>query len=1211
MNASGSFNAWFVGRLDEIALSYSDMPSAIFFLGMSRNQSELIAASDYAVGTLRSAMNECGAVDLAAFSISNRATFRELLNSEGPVFLLYEQLKDIRGSLSEMYDGRVVVVNNNLFSPSEGYPSSAKTEQLEQMISLITEADVSDSDKNPNCYADVSKVGDEYLVNPVLVHEDLDCAEVDLCQKAPFSLRGVPGKDAVIVSGASYLSFRIRLCLGDVGCVSFMLDEHEAQREHALAWLLDACGIPYAASIVDAGNDNDLYDGARLLPLLKKYWGECARFRGINFYRNPDINNEMTSVSQGHIADYVTHQAEDALDGFRTFRNVFVTAPTGAGKSLLFQLPALYLAQNRHAVTLVIEPLKQLMIDQVRNLRKQGVACVAAINSDIPYEERLAEYKRIRTGETSIIYLSPELLLGSSIDTILNGRTLGLVVIDEVHTVTSWGIDFRPDYWYLGSFLAKLRRRGMLFPTFCLTATAVYGGKDDVVSRSIATLELGNCKIYLGNPRRDNIGFDIRVRDKKDFAGPIEEVKTELACEWVKQSAAVGDHAIVYCPYRSHVDAIIESLPDMGTKVMGFHAGYDSECRRVVSEAFKKGSCRTLVSTKAFGMGIDIKDINAIYHYAPTGNLADYVQEIGRSARKGSLQASAIIDYFSQDSRYARQLYAMSRFAQWQLREVMWKLYALYAARPKQSRSMNLLVSPSSFSYLFADGKNETEKTNRVKAALMMIAQDLEEHYNFPVIVVQPKPSYAKQFVCIDGEHETRLVKKYQKYLHKLSDGRTHFVIRPGQSVARVSDMGPIYTLDLASMWEECFPDLTFAQFKYSLFAGEIEGDGARSYMSPRLSLMLSFKDSFETAASQFDIYINALVKILLDLQRAGQFTVTQFRNAFESELGPSVPHPRKIDTLLKALVLPTNSDEHMAKCLFKSVHPGKPMQSFYTVKSKYLSSIASKARRALDALKPSKGNSIRLFLNPRVLGNRYEVIELLQILDLATYEIRGGNEPEIFVRLNDPHKVRALAGSENYSNKVLKRLNESHEYASRVVSSFFRTSMGDEERWDLIEEYFLGNDDYVAWALDMGGVEGTVRRKVQFRGERKLALGLSATLDSEIPVDSRHTFRIWRSLLSECTDPREVSDLETLKRLTRGTCFAAPIDHPVLTIESTGAKLHPLLAWKEQRILLFPLAQTEDFESAQKVDWHCYFLGQGDGIEQLAEDIKVDGKES
>ena len=126
-----------------------------------------------------------------------------------------------------------------------------------------------------------------------------------------------------------------------------------------------------------------------------------------------------------------------------------MTAPTGAGKSLLFQLPALYLAQKHHVVTLVIEPLKQLMIDQVHNLRRQGVTCVAAINSDISYQERLEEYERIRTGETSIIYLSPELLLASSIDAILNGRTLGLVVIDEVHTVTSWGIDFRPDYWYL------------------------------------------------------------------------------------------------------------------------------------------------------------------------------------------------------------------------------------------------------------------------------------------------------------------------------------------------------------------------------------------------------------------------------------------------------------------------------------------------------------------------------------------------------------------------------------------------------------------------------------------------------------------------------------------------------------------------------------------------------------------------------------------
>ena len=722
----------------------------------------------------------------------------------------------------------------------------------------------------------------------------------------------------------------------------------------------------------------------------------------------------------------------------------------------------------------------------------------------------------------------------------------------------------------------------------------MYGGKDDVVSQSISTLELENCKIYLGNPRRDDIGFNIRVRSKADFPGPIEEVKTELVCKWIQQSVAANDHAIVYCPYRSHVDSIIEALPNMGAKVMGFHAGMQSDYKAIVSNAFKNGSCRALVSTKAFGMGIDINDINAIYHYAPTGNLADYIQEIGRGARKNDLRATAGIDYFQQDTRYARQLYAMSRFAQWQLREMMGKLYSLYAARPVKSRSMNMLVSPNSFSYLFSDSKDETEMTNRAKGALMMIAQDLEERYNFPVIVVQPKPSYAKQFVCIDSSHEQEMVGKYGAYLKKLSNARAHLENRAGQNVTRVSDMGAIYLLDMARMWEERFPNQTFVQFKRNLFTGELEGEGGRPFLSPRLSLTINYNGDFEHASELFETYMDALTRTLSALQRAGQFTSSQFRKALVDELGEDAPVPKNVDTLLKALVLPQGSNEHVVKCLFKTVHASNPNQPTYTVKGKYLVSIESKARRALNSLKPSKGSSATLFLNPKALGDRYEVAELLQILDLAAYEIRGGDEPEIFVRLNDPHRVQALANDKHYSNNVLRKLNDRHDYASQVISSFFRTPMEDVDRWDLIEEYFLGNDDYVAQALHIGDdSQEPAEKKVKFHGEKKLSLGLTTRIEPETPWHPRPPFRIWKNLAPECANSRELADLDTLKGLTRGSNYAMPIDHPTLTVESTGAELHPMLAWKDQRVLLFSMARAVTSRQLRRPTGEATSLGR------------------
>lgn len=182
---------------------------------------------------------------------------------------------------------------------------------------------------------------------------------------------------------------------------------------------------------------------------------------------------------------------------------------------------------------------------------------------------------------------------------------------------------------------------------------------------------------------------------------------------------------------------------------MGYHGGKDAAYKKIVQDAFASGSCRVLVSTKAFGMGIDIDDIDAVYHYAPTGNLSDYIQEIGRGGRKRGLGAKACIDFFMQDVRYSETLYALSKFSQWQLKEIMAKLYEVYASAPQKDRSQNFLVSPNTFSYLFTNEKDEDRKTNRVKSALMMISRDLEDKFNFPVIVVRPKVSYTKQLFAL------------------------------------------------------------------------------------------------------------------------------------------------------------------------------------------------------------------------------------------------------------------------------------------------------------------------------------------------------------------------------------------------------------------------------------------------------------------------------
>lgn len=1222
MVGSNPFEVWFLDRVMSIVDRFHDENAAIFFLGLSAPQASLLTRCNFAVSTLGRLINYDGSIDYEALSLTNKETFKSLSSSDGPHVLLYEQIGGIKGALDELYDGKIIIVRNNLFLDSEGYPCPGANRDMRKLAAYL-DGSAGSEPSSARCYGQVSAVGKYYLVSPIRFEDQLNCENVDLIEGVDDIYRGEAIASPISVPGPQYLAARLAASHGLVSDMSFDLGGASIDDLGPsggtllqLAGLLLDCGADCSVVRIDP-RQKEKSTGNRLLPLLRRHWGKGASFRNLRFYKNPDRDNEMMEVSQGTISEYVVTQAELAIKGSENFTNTLMTAPTGAGKSLLFQIAALYLAETYGTVTLVIEPLKSLMKDQVENLKERGVKSVAAINSDISFDERNTELARVRRGEVSIIYLSPELLLSSNIDDVLGGRKLGLVVIDEVHTVTSWGRDFRPDYWYLGSYLAKLRQRGMLFPMFCLTATAVYGGKDDLVNRTIGDLELGSCKLFLGNPRREDISFSIQRRSKSDFPGRIDEVKFDLAVKWINEAIANGEKAIVYCPYAVHVDRIMDIVDRSDGKVLGFHGRKDKEYREFVTSAFKKGSCRVLVATKAFGMGIDIGDITAIYHFAPTGNLSDYVQEIGRAARQKDTRGVAAIDFFGTDSSYARRLYAMSRFAQWQLREIMGKLYSIYASRPRDRRSQNILVSPDSFSYLFATEREES-KPNRIKAALMMIAQDLNETYNFPVIVVRPKPTYTTAYVCISSEAEDWFLSRYGKYVRKLSDAHTRYEATPNQSTVKVKDLGGIYLLKADRMWEEKFADRTFAQFKRDLFTGIICPDAGCPAVSPRLVLEVDYKEDFATVERRFECYMTALRDALMALSKRGEFGRAEFKDAFEKRLVDSGPTIKNTDALLNLFVKPagvTRKEGGGLKFIFRKTSPtgsGTAARHSYQASAKNVLACYNEAMRALRLLSPGRSRTCIRYLDPGTLGSRYDLAELLETLDLATYEARGGDNPEIFVRLNDPTKLKTLSSDPKYRNSVLREQNERHDYSERVITGFFTKSMNTEERWDLIEEYFLGNDDYVAERLGLLGTnqvpsELEISKKVRFRGKSRIFDGLRTRMQSEgTGFPPQPYFRIWRALSEQGVTPGENADIEKLRGATRGSRYEYPVLEPEILIESTGDTLHPLLAWKERKVLLFRQKSAAEYDLAKRTDWTPYLLGQGDSIIKLVEDITI-----
>ena len=209
-----------------------------------------------------------------------------------------------------------------------------------------------------------------------------------------------------------------------------------------------------------------------LYELLNKTWVYNS-FRDLKIYKDLNVNHDVTSISQGTIIETVVQQAEHAYKGeIDKVNNILLTSPTGAGKSLLFQLSAIYLAEHFGLLTIVVSPLVALMNDQVDGLKYDGVA---TLNSNKTAADKEYILRGVRDNTINLLYLSPELLLSYSIKTFIGDRKLGLLVVDEAHTVTTWGRDFRVDYWFLGDYLRKARRvLKYPFPIFALTATAVW-----------------------------------------------------------------------------------------------------------------------------------------------------------------------------------------------------------------------------------------------------------------------------------------------------------------------------------------------------------------------------------------------------------------------------------------------------------------------------------------------------------------------------------------------------------------------------------------------------------------------------------------------------------------------------------------------------------------------------------------------------------------
>jgi ATP-dependent DNA helicase RecQ len=295
-------------------------------------------------------------------------------------------------------------------------------------------------------------------------------------------------------------------------------------------------------------------------------------------------------------------------------RDLIALMPTGGGKSLCFQLPALL----QPGVSLVVSPLIALMQDQVRLLEDNGIAATF-INSSLRREEVQQRIARMLRGTFKLVYLAPERLLMTDFLTgplaqLAAAPGINAFVIDEAHCVSEWGHDFRPEYRQLST----LRRRHPRVPLLAFTATATSRVRLDI----IAQLELRDPAVHLSSFNRPNLFYDVRQKDAGTYA--------ELL-----RIARAGGSGIVYCLSRKRVTETCEQLMSEGIAARPYHAGLDADERRSNQEAFIRDDVQVMVATIAFGMGINKPDVRWVVHYDLPRTLEGYYQESGRAGRDG------------------------------------------------------------------------------------------------------------------------------------------------------------------------------------------------------------------------------------------------------------------------------------------------------------------------------------------------------------------------------------------------------------------------------------------------------------------------------------------------------------------------------------------------------------------------------------------------
>lgn len=1008
--------------------------------------------------------------------MKNKLSYFMKISTNGRRIITYDEYIALYDLILLQYK-KIIIIENNLYInlyPLQVKISDKKLNALLAHFDDDKEGDmyeIGDLTDLTSIYGNITAVNDRYYVsynNTITEEKEI---KVNLFDKVNKPIKREKTIDANlcfnIIDEYDYISMLDRISI-ELPNKLYILEKNTSINNIMLEEKLQVIETIYDGLDIVIGHvaktKTSFYINPDFINILKTYWGH-ETFKRIKIYDMNELNNGskvVEEITQGEIITNIVDEVEKCIDK-KDYRDIFVTAPTGAGKSAIFQIPAIYLAAEKHQLfTIVISPLIGLMKDQVNNLELRKYNFARTINSDISPIQKQEILNDIVDNKCHILYISPESLLSKSdLDQIIGTRTLGLMVIDEAHIVTTWGKQFRPDYWYLGDHLnkvkkAQLKKKGMGFVVATFTATAIFGGIENMYEETIQSLKMIDPITYLGYVKREDIMININPTETITRVTEYELEKFNQLIEKIDYAIMLGKKMLIYFPTVALIERFYQycSIKNLWIYVSKYHGQMRAYQKEENYRKFLNNETPIMLATKAFGMGIDIDDIEIVAHFAPTGNVCDYVQEIGRAARRKDLNGEAFYKFMKNDFKHFNRLHGLSIIKEYQLVEVIRKIYELYqeSIKNRQERKITkkkheMLIDAESFSHIFENPFfNEDDGINKVKTAMLLIQKDFERRFSFSPFHVRPIPLFEIGYFRIDLFTQKEIRRKY------------------GAVLQEVDETMQICSVNLKKIWEQGFESiLSFPKFKYMLYTKDTDLKFQfKDTMKPALSVDVVFEENY---LAKYEQYFSALKTIVNRSIRDEKYYSIDGEDGLVSalmkELNINIYKSRSIvNTLISSMSV---YQRDYSRNMHGKIYVPKPLKSG-DVKYKFTNGTTGFFRWIQNGFGKIRDNikDGTMYLvdenGNQVFKEMLLILGILETLDLLVFKALGGKNSQIYIYVNQTKTMKEILDKPwRYKNRLLELVAERHQISVEMLTYIFEGGFTNDEIWNLIEDYFLG----------------------------------------------------------------------------------------------------------------------------------------------------------